>query len=117
MFTVKIPKTENVSILKDLIKEKKSPHLDHIAASDLDLWLVSQPFLLRDLGQNDVNIDDYLNLPPGEKLSVFEFVADNCLHVIARAPTRSEFYLDPSSVLFQIKYQQMSKVKPIWSQS
>src|ERR1700692_3998929 len=43
MFTVKIPKTDNVSILKDLIKEKKAPHLDHIAASDLELWKVSFP--------------------------------------------------------------------------
>jgi len=42
-FTVKIPKAENISILKDLIKEKKAPHFDHIAASDLDLWRVSFP--------------------------------------------------------------------------
>ena len=42
-FTVEIPKTKNVSILKDLIKKKKAPHLDHVAASDLDLWQVSFP--------------------------------------------------------------------------
>jgi hypothetical protein len=42
-FTVEIGKTKNVSILKDLIKEMKAPHLDHVAASDLDLWNVSIP--------------------------------------------------------------------------
>jgi hypothetical protein len=36
-FTVKIPKTENVSILKDLIKEKKASNLDHVSASKLIL--------------------------------------------------------------------------------
>jgi hypothetical protein len=43
MFTVKIPKTDNVSILKKLIKEEKAPHLNHVAASDLELWEVSFP--------------------------------------------------------------------------
>jgi len=42
LFTVKIPKTDNV-ILKDMIKEKKAPHFNHIAASDLDLWTVCLP--------------------------------------------------------------------------
>jgi hypothetical protein len=42
-FTVKIPKNKNVSILKKLIKEEKAPHLDYVAASDLDLWQVSFP--------------------------------------------------------------------------
>jgi hypothetical protein len=40
-FTVKVSKTDNVSVLKDLIKAKKSPHLDHLAASDLILYKVS----------------------------------------------------------------------------
>ena len=43
VFTVEIPKTENVSILKDLIKEKQSPHLNHVAASKLTAWKVSLP--------------------------------------------------------------------------
>ena len=34
MFTVKISKTENVSILRKLIKEKAP----HVTASDLQLW-------------------------------------------------------------------------------
>ena len=40
VFTVKVPESENVSILKELIKAKKAPHLDHLAASDLILWKV-----------------------------------------------------------------------------
>ena len=43
MVTVKIPKNENVSILKKIIKEEKAPQLNYIDASDLDLWLVSFP--------------------------------------------------------------------------
>jgi hypothetical protein len=42
-FTVKISKTDNVSILKELIKEKNAPHLDHLAAKDLILYKVSLP--------------------------------------------------------------------------
>ena len=39
-FTVEIENTKSVSILRDLIKQKKSPSLNYIAASDLDLWKV-----------------------------------------------------------------------------
>jgi len=40
VFSVKISRNDNVGILKKLIKKEKSPHLNHIAASDLDLWKV-----------------------------------------------------------------------------
>ncbi len=43
VFTVEIPKTDNVSILKELIKEKKARHLAHLDASDLILWKVRLP--------------------------------------------------------------------------
>jgi len=43
VFTVKISDSENISILKELIKAKKAPHLDHLAASDLILWKVILP--------------------------------------------------------------------------
>ena len=42
-FAVEILKTQNVSILKDLIKEKQSPHLNHVIASELILSQVSLP--------------------------------------------------------------------------
>ena len=44
LLTVKIPESENVSILKELIKAKKAPHLDDLAASDLILWKVRLPW-------------------------------------------------------------------------
>ena len=41
MFAVEILKNKKtVSILKDLIKEKKAPHLNYDTVSDLDLWNV-----------------------------------------------------------------------------
>ena len=43
VFTVKIPKTDNVSILKGEIKKEKSHLLSHTDASDLDLWKVCRP--------------------------------------------------------------------------
>jgi len=35
VFTVEILKTKNISILKDLSKEKQSPRLNHVVASEL----------------------------------------------------------------------------------
>jgi hypothetical protein len=43
VFTVKISDSENVSILKELIKAKKARHLAHLDASDLILWKVRLP--------------------------------------------------------------------------
>ena len=43
VFTVKIPKSENVSILKKMIKEEKASQLAHLDASDLILWKVRFP--------------------------------------------------------------------------
>jgi len=40
---VEVPQGKNVSILKDEVKKKKAPHLNHIAASDLELWKISFP--------------------------------------------------------------------------
>ena len=65
MFTVEIEKTKNVSILKDLIKEKKAPHLNHVAASDLDLWKVDFP--IDDLPTKKISTDGP-KLGPGELL-------------------------------------------------
>ncbi len=43
VFTVKILMTDNVSILKKLIKEEKTRHLAHLDVSDLILWKVRVP--------------------------------------------------------------------------
>ena len=92
VFTVKIEKTENVSILKDRIKEKKSPHFDHVAALDLDLWIVD--LRLDDLGAEPVHVNDLgtsSKLSARRKLSTFfsGIVDDECLHIIAKAPGMS----------------------------
>ena len=92
VFTVEIEKTENVSILKDRIKEKKSPHFDHVAASDLDLWIVD--LRLDDLGAEPVHVDDLdtsSKLSARRKLSTLfsGIVDDECLHIIAKAPGMS----------------------------
>ena len=42
-FPVKISRDETVGALKDAIKEKKAPKLDHIAADELDVWKVGHP--------------------------------------------------------------------------
>jgi len=89
IFTVEIEKTKNVSILKDLIKEKKAPHLDHVAASDLHLYQVD--LRLDELGEDPVHVDHniYSKLSPTKKLSSF-FVDDELLHIIAKAPSTSQ---------------------------
>jgi hypothetical protein len=61
VFTVEVEKTKNVSILKKLIKEEKAPHLDHVAASDLDLWNIS-------LAKDDVTDEKLKNITSLEPL-------------------------------------------------
>ena len=89
MFTVEVEKTKNVSILKDLIKEKKAPHLDHVAASDLDLFQVSLP-----RGGDVDAIFQNPNLEPLDFLlqlsHVFPHVEENHLHVVVRSPIDGE---------------------------
>jgi hypothetical protein len=92
MFTVKIEKTENVSILKKVIKEENAPRLDHVVAMDLQLWKLD--LHLDGLGEEpvQVNLDTYTKLsPPRKKLSFFfnGTVDDERLHIIAKAPGMS----------------------------
>ena len=42
VFSVKISRGEIVDALKDAIKEKKAPELDHIAADKFDIWKASE---------------------------------------------------------------------------
>jgi hypothetical protein len=90
MFTIEIEETKNVSILKKLIKEEKAPHLDHVAASDLDLWSVSIP-MNDDACERLENIDNLEPLKPLLSLSqVFPHVEENHLHVVVRSPIDGE---------------------------
>ena len=71
-----------------LIKEKKAPHLNHVAASDLELWMVD--IHLDELGAKpvNVNLDIYSKLsPPHMKLSFFfnGTLDDERLHIVAKA--------------------------------
>ena len=88
MFTVEVEKTKNVSILKKLIKEEKASRLEHVDASDLDLWMVD--LRLDDLGAEQVliNLDTYQKLSPHKTLSSFldHIMDDDHLHIIAKTP-------------------------------
>ena len=85
VFSVKILKDENVSILKDEIKKKK-PH--HVDASDLELWKVSFP------------IDDHSSrkpqttpsLRPTKKLFTLwdGEPSDDDLHILVKVPGTSQ---------------------------
>ena len=86
VFTVKIPKTDNVSALKDLIKEKKTRILNHVDASDLDLWAAELKVdaLTKDL--MDKTVEKGKKLSPTQKFSaIFDNVPNgDCLHIIAK---------------------------------
>ena len=90
MFTVKIPKNENVSILKDLIKEKNPSSLGNVDVKNLDLWQVSFP------------IDDLPSKNPptvGPRLRSQKLLSDafpskldiNRIHVVVRVPSQGEY--------------------------
>jgi len=89
VFTVEILKTKNVSILKDLIKEKQSHRLNHVDASELILNQVSLP--VDDGLEERLKQVDLAPLKPLLPLSqVFPHVEENCLHIVVQAPTTSE---------------------------
>jgi hypothetical protein len=109
IFTVKVLKTENVSILKDLIKEKQSPRLNHVVASDLILSQVSLP-VDDDLEESLKNID-LTPLKPILPLSqVFPRVEADCLHIVVQAPTNGE----PISVFFHVTDNLIDIVQRAW---
>ncbi|KDR79311.1 hypothetical protein GALMADRAFT_1233107 [Galerina marginata CBS 339.88] len=86
-FFVEIEENTYVSQLKDLIKEKRAPHLNHVAASDLQLWQVSIPSDDLEKELENINLAGYTKLPSGKKLAAFfTNVEDDRLHVIAKAP-------------------------------
>ena len=88
VFTVKIPKTESVSILKDVIKEKQSHRLNHVDAWELTAWKVSLPV---DTITPELTIDDveaYQKLHPVKKISsIFgEALEDEHVHILVQVP-------------------------------
>lgn len=95
IFTVEIEQNKNVSILKDLIKEKKSNSLADVDACDLVLLKVSIP-----LGGH---VDTPLRIPQPETCTKFsppyrelsQFVSDPVLpmylHVLVQTPLVGEW--------------------------
>jgi hypothetical protein len=89
VFTVEILKTKNVSILKDLIKEKQSHRLSHVDASELTVWKVSLP---ADTITPELTVDD---VEACEKLrsvkkisSIFgDALGDEHVQILVQAPT------------------------------
>ena len=87
VFPVKIQRNDNVGILKDKIKKKKSHLLSDIDASDLDLWKVCSP------------IDDPTSKRPqaerplrdNKRLSSLwdGDPSDDDLHILVKAPSTS----------------------------
>ena len=87
VFTVKILETENVSILKRLIKEEQSHRLNHVDASELTAWKVSLPV---DTITPELTVDDVeaQKLHPVKKISsIFvEDEVDEHVHILVQAP-------------------------------
>ena len=89
-FPVEVSKTKNIGILKDLIKEKKAPRLDHVAASELKLFLVSESFPIEDLASRQPPTGG--DLRPNKKLSSLwdREPSDDDLHILVKSPGTSK---------------------------
>ena len=91
VFTVEVEKTKNVSILKDQIKEKKASLLNHVDASDLNLWNIS---LAKDDVTNEKLKSTIDNLEPLDALlrlsDVFPCVEESHLRILVQVPTNGE---------------------------
>jgi hypothetical protein len=90
-FTVNVPKTENVSILKKMIKEERSHRLKHLDASDLVLSQALLPV--------DDKLDTVARTPlnPSCHSQLFPCVEENHLHIVVQAPPKGE----PNSVILE----------------
>jgi hypothetical protein len=53
-FSVKIGKRETVDELKEAIKKKKKPELDHLAADTLVVWKVGKSYGRASIGRSNV---------------------------------------------------------------
>ena len=91
VFTVKIPKTDNVSILKKLIKEENPHALGHVDAKDLELWEVSFPI------DNHASKKSQTEPPlkPNKRLSSLWHgnPLDDDLHILVKAPGMLQAFL------------------------
>jgi hypothetical protein len=88
VFTVKIPKTKNVGILKALIKEKQSPRLNRVVASDLTVWKVSlsDDAITPELTVDDVERRQKLRSVKNIASAFSEALVDEHVHILVQAP-------------------------------
>ncbi|KAH9481110.1 hypothetical protein JR316_0005630 [Psilocybe cubensis] len=87
VFSVSAHPRYNVSDLKGAIfflSQPRFPYIDDATPHDLELRLVSGPFLINDVGRKDLYIDDYVKLSnDSEKISsIFEDISSDCLHIL-----------------------------------
>jgi hypothetical protein len=87
IFTVDIPKTQNVSALKHLIKEEQSHRLNHVDASELTVWKVSLPVdaITPKLTVDDVEAQILLSVKKISSIFV-EALVDEYVHILVQAP-------------------------------
>ncbi|KAK2460127.1 hypothetical protein APHAL10511_007806 [Amanita phalloides] len=83
VFTVEIAKNKNVSILKQMIKEEETPRLDHVAATDLELWNVSFPI---DRLASEEPPAKGPKLRPASKVSSLVALSEEHVHILIKAP-------------------------------
>ncbi|KAF9081292.1 hypothetical protein BGX29_004602, partial [Mortierella sp. GBA35] len=90
-FSIKIPSTDTVDDLKDLIKTKKAPRFDDVAADELTLWKVSIPVVPANK-HRPIVLNEFLEaateLDPTDDVSdVFEDkLPKKTIHIIVQRP-------------------------------
>jgi hypothetical protein len=88
-FSIKTPSNNTVDDLKNLIKTRKSPEFDDVAADKLKLWRVSIPITDEDEVPIVLNsFDEKKKLGPATRLSrVFpEDPPEETIHIIVQRP-------------------------------
>ncbi|KIL56583.1 hypothetical protein M378DRAFT_200960 [Amanita muscaria Koide BX008] len=104
VFTVEIPKTKNVSILKRRIKEEQSHRLNHVDASELIAWKVSLPvdIITPELTVDDIETCQKAQLHSVKKVSsIFgETLVDEHVHILVQVPTVNQPVAAPDPTQF-----------------
>ena len=83
---VEVLETDKISVLKDLIKQKKASRLKDVDASDLDIWKVDLNLDNFEEEFKNFKPDPHLKLRPQKRLSTFKDGIDDHLHVVVKAP-------------------------------
>ncbi|KAG0357638.1 hypothetical protein BGZ54_000262 [Gamsiella multidivaricata] len=91
-FPVSIPSMDAIGNLKDLIKAKKTPKFDDLAADELTLWRVSVPVVATNIRNavflNEINSKTELS-PMDDVSGVFpNTLAKKTIHIIVQRPSR-----------------------------